>query len=460
MIKVLIIGAGVAGKILINQLKDKNDYQILGIVDDFSKEKNIENIPIVGKTKDVDKLIIKNNIDEIIIAIPSANQETINQIINKIKTNIQIKIIPGIYEIIQNKYFEIKQIRQIQANDLLGREEIGLDINDINSYYRGKTILVTGGGGSIGSEIIEQILKLEVKKVIALGHGENSIFDLTQKYINDPRFEYIIGDTKDQKKIEYEFKKNKPDIIFHAAAHKHVFLMEKYPDEAIKNNIIGTYTCAIAAIKANVKQFILISTDKVVEPKSIMGLTKKHCEKIVQSLNQIQKETLFSIVRFGNVLGSRGSVVPLFQQQINNGGPLTLTNPNATRYFMSIKEASILVIKSAVLNSNNIFMLNMGKPLKILDLAKKMIKLSGKNTSQIEIKTIGLKPGEKVTEKLSENNELAQKTRFDKLYKLESKPNKLFKSYQELEEYINKAKIITDQFENTKIISFLKDTNQ
>lgn len=333
--------------------------------------------------------------------------------------------------------------------NLLNREEIGLDVKTINKKFKNKTILVTGGGGSIGSEIINQLLNLSIKKVIALGHGENSIFDLIQKYKSNNKFDYVIGDIRDQIKIEHEFKKNKPSIIFHTAAHKHVFLMEKYPDEAIKNNIIGTYNCAISAINSKVKNFIFISTDKAVEPESIMGITKKHAEKIINSLNQLQTQTTFSIVRFGNILGSRGSVIPIFKKQIKLGGPITITDPQVTRFFMSIKEAAHLVIKSAYLNTNKTFILDMGKPIKIIQLAKKLIH-SSKNNS-IKIITTGLTKGEKIKEKLLNNQETKKETIFNKLYEVNCSNPDTYKSITELDKFIKNIKNTANTFDNKKI---------
>lgn len=453
MTKILIIGGGIAGKILIDQLLKRKEYKIIGIIDDNITDKKIKKIPVLGKTINIDKVTLKYKIEEIIIAIPSADQKTINKIIQNIKSNIKINIIPGYYEIIEKSFFKLNQIKKIESSDLLGREEIGLDKKIISKKFKNKIIFVTGGGGSIGSEIIRQLLTLPIKKVIALGHGENSIFDLVQEYKNNKKFDYVIGDIKDQAKMEYEIKKHKPSIIFHTAAHKHVFLMEKYPDEAIKNNILGTYNCAIAAIKAKVKDFILISTDKAVEPESIMGMTKNHAEKIINSLNKFQNTTNLSIVRFGNVLGSRGSVIPIFERQIKLGGPVTITNPDVTRYFMSIREAARLVIKGAYLNNGKTYILDMGKPIKIIDLAKNLIKLSQNNS--IKIVTTGLTKGEKLEEKLFTNKETKTKTKFNKLYEINNEKISTYKNFDDLNNFIENIRKTANTFNNKKIKKIL-----
>lgn len=440
MKKLLIIGAGIAGQMLCGEILTKNElknkYKIVGFLDDNISIKEVFKIPVLGNISKAKEIIEENNIDEVIIAIPSASQSVIQKIINSIPSkNINIKIVPPFIEIIEGN-FTYQQIRNIEPSDLLGREEVGFDLDKISPYYDNKVVFITGGGGSIGSEIVEQLMLLPIKKVIALGHGENSIHNLIQKYGDNPKFDYVIGDIKDYDKINYELSKFKPDILFHAAAHKHVTLMEKYPDEAIKNNVLGTYNCAIASIKNEIKKFILISTDKAVNPTSVMGASKRIAERIVIALNEIHNKTKFSVVRFGNVLGSRGSVIPIFKEQIEKGGPITITHPDITRYFMSIREAARLVIKSITIDEGNIFILDMGKPIKIMDLAKSLIKIYGYKEDDIKIKIIGLRKGEKLYEEVLTKQEEIEKTPFEKIFI--SKHNENILNNQELDLMLNK----------------------
>ena len=301
----------------------------------------------------------------------------------------------------------------------MGREEVGIELDKIAEYYKDKVVFITGAGGSIGSEIVRNILKLPVRKCISFGHGENSIHNLIEEFRFDNRFGFVIGDIRDIDKLNYELSIYKPDIVFHAAAHKHLPLMEDYPDESVKNNIFGTHNVLTASIKNGVKRFLLISTDKAVNPTSVMGATKRIAELVVLSYNNFQSVTRTSIVRFGNVLGSRGSVIPTFKKHIESGGPINLTDPNIERFFMSIPEAAKLVIKSICITSqndkSNIFILDMGRPIKIMDLAKNLIKLSGHNEDEIQIRVVGLRKGEKLFEELSYDKEKLFTTQFDKI---------------------------------------------
>jgi len=461
MKNLLIIGAGTAGKQVAKQIlsnsKLQNIYKIIGFVDDDKNIKQIKKYNILGSIKDINIVISKHEINEVIIAIPSASKDLINRIIssiNGINGDITIRIVPGIYEII-NGNFSYQEIRHVNPEDLLGREEVGFDLEKISSYYQDKTVFVTGAGGSIGSEIFIQLLQLPVKKVIAFGHGENSVHNLIQKVGKDPRFMYVIGDIKDKVKLEYEINRFNPNIVFHAAAHKHVPLMENYPDEALKNNIIGTYNCAIASINAKVKKFVLVSTDKAVNPTSIMGASKRIAEKIILSLNKNQNNTKLILTRFGNVLGSRGSVIPLFLSQIENKQPITITHPEITRFFMSIREAARLVIKSATVNDGNVFVLDMGKPIKILELAKNLIKISGHNENEIPIVFTGLRPGEKMYEETLTDNENLRKTLYEKLFV--SNENSAIMDKEEIEKLIYKTLQTANTFDKKTIIQYIKN---
>ena len=418
MKNLLIIGAGEGGRMVAREIRSHGKmaerYRLLGFLDDDSEKKKADGIVILGGIDEAANIIERYQISEVIIAIPSAGPEVINRILSNLpQDKVDIKIIPGLYEIIGGS-FSLRYLRRIEATDLLGREEVGFDKDELANFYVEKKILVTGAGGSIGSEIVRQLLSLPVKNVIALGHGENSIYTLKSEVGRDSRFLYQIADIRDSLKMRHVMEKHTPDIVFHAAAHKHVPLMEEFPDEAIKNNVLGTYRSAMAAVHAGVKRFVLVSTDKAVNPSSVMGATKRLAERLILSLNQKNK-TRFTLTRFGNVMGSRGSVIPLFEQQIRQGGPVTVTHPDITRYFMSIREAARLVIKSATIPEGHIFVLDMGKPIRILDLAREMIRLSGYSDEEIPIVFTGLRPGEKLHEELLSERESLSHSNFDKI---------------------------------------------
>ncbi|WP_390895461.1 polysaccharide biosynthesis protein [Brachyspira hyodysenteriae] len=431
---IVIIGAGNAGETLASEIltsDNNNEYNILCFLDDDENKKqvNIENhsIDVKGKVKDIEKTIdfYKNQnieIEEIIIAIPTLKQKELLEILDIIyPTGIKYKILPCFFEIIKGNA-SIKDIRNIEPSDLLGREEIGFDEKEISAYYQDKTILVTGGGGSIGSELVRQLITLPVKKVMALDNSESAIHSLIMS-INDRKneknkhkFQYIISNVRDYVKVDKILKEENPDIIFHAAAHKHLPFMEAYPEEAIKNNILATENIATLAIKNNIKNFVFISTDKAVRPTSLMGASKRICERMIMSLSHEQNNTAFKITRFGNVLGSSGSVIPVFEKQIREGKPLTVTHPEMVRFFMSIREAARLVIKACTLNDGIIFTLDMGKPVKILDLAKNMLKMYGLTEKNIPIVFTGIREGEKLYEEILMDDETLIPSQYKKLF--------------------------------------------
>lgn len=431
---IVIIGAGNAGETLASEIltsDENNEYNILCFLDDDEnkKEINIYNhtIKVEGKVKDIEKIINKyknDNIEleEIIIAIPTLKQKELLEILDIIyPTGIKYKILPCFFEIIKGNA-SIKDIRNIEPSDLLGREEIGFDEKEISDYYKDKTILVTGGGGSIGSELVRQLVTLPVKKVMALDNSEGAIHSLIMS-LNDRKneknkhkFKYIISNVRDYVKVDKILKQENPDIIFHAAAHKHLPFMEEYPEEAIKNNILATENIATLAIKNNIKNFIFISTDKAVRPTSLMGASKRICERMIMSLSHEQNITKFKITRFGNVLGSSGSVIPVFERQIREGKPLTVTHPEMVRFFMSIREAARLVIKACTLNDGVIFTLDMGKPVKILDLAKNMLKMYGLREKDIPIIFTGIREGEKLYEEILMDDETLIPSQYKKLF--------------------------------------------
>lgn len=453
--RVLIVGAGSAGAMIIKELRNHRTLSSVpvAIVDDDLKKKNqnINGIPILGGREDIPKICKEENIDEIIIAIPSANKKEIREIVDETgKTKCKTKIVPGMYELIDGKV-SIKEIRDVEIEDLLGREEINLDMNEICGYIEKRKILVTGGGGSIGSELCRQIARFNPEELIILDIYENNAYDiqneLLRKYDN-LNLKVVIASVRDKKRIYEIIEREEPDVLFHAAAHKHVPLMENNPEEAIKNNVFGTLNLVQAADKYSVKKFVLISTDKAVNPTNIMGATKRICEKIIQSKNE-ESNTEFVAVRFGNVLGSNGSVIPLFKKQIAEGGPVTVTHEEVIRYFMTIPEACQLVLQAgSMAKGGEIFILDMGEPVKIMDLAKDLIRLSGFEPGvDIPIETTGLRPGEKLFEELLLDEEGISDTRHNKIFI--GKP--IFTDYNYLLEELEKLRYVTNTGDIEKI---------
>jgi FlaA1/EpsC-like NDP-sugar epimerase len=423
-INVMIIGAGDAASVVVEEFLRHPGLKRRPIVlIDDNKNKHgmkIRGVPVEGGREAIPQIVFEKSIQEIIIAMPSADRRDIREIVqicNKTKCNL--KILPGIYELIDGRV-TVKRLRDVKIEDLLGRDPVKVDIEEISNYIRHKKILVTGGGGSIGSELCRQIARFNPKQLLIFDINENNIydleFDLNTTYPN-LKYKSIIGTVREAARLESVFKEYRPDIVFHAAAHKHVPLMEQNPLEAIKNNVFGTLNAAQLSDRYQVEKFILISTDKAVNPTSIMGATKRIAEIIIQMQNK-DSNTTYSAVRFGNVLGSRGSVVPLFKKQIEAAGPVTVTHPEIMRYFMTIPEAVQLVIQAGALaKGGEIFILDMGDPVKIDDLAKDMIRLSGlKPGEDIQIKYTGLRPGEKLFEELLLREEGIAATKNDRIY--------------------------------------------
>ena len=416
---VMIIGAGEATNVIMREIQSSSylaNSHIACIIDDDRRKvgKYIRGVKVVGtrdKIKDAAKLY---DIDEIIFSIPSASNEVKRDILNICKeTDCTLKILPGVYQMVDGE-ININSIRNVDVLDLLGRDPIEVDIESIMGYVKDKVIMVTGGGGSIGSELCRQLVSHKPKQLIIFDIYENNAYDIQQELkINYPDANVVtlIGSIRNVSRLESVFAQYKPDIVYHAAAHKHVPLMEVSPDEAVKNNVVGTWNVAKMADKYGVKKFVMISTDKAVNPTNVMGATKRICEMIVQTYNEISK-TDFVAVRFGNVLGSNGSVIPLFKKQIEAGGPVTVTDPNIIRYFMTIPEAVSLVLQAgAYAKGGEIFILDMGEPVKIDDLAKNLIRLSGYTLGiDMEIKYTGLRPGEKLYEELLMKEEGLQET--------------------------------------------------
>ncbi|MEH6992335.1 nucleoside-diphosphate sugar epimerase/dehydratase [Neobacillus drentensis] len=410
--RTLIIGAGSAGMLVARHLKHSNGELIpVAFIDDDKQKQHLEilGLPVLGGLNILKDAVKDLMIENIIIAIPSLNKRELHNIYEECsKTKVNTQMMPMFEDLVTGKV-SVNEIRNVEPGDLLGREPVELDTNSISQYITNSVILVTGAGGSIGSEICRQISQFEPSKLILLGHGENSIYtiEMELKSSSCNSFEIVteIADITDRDNIFSIMKKYRPRVVFHAAAHKHVPLMERNPEEAIKNNVIGTKNVAEAAGVNCVETFVMISTDKAVNPTSVMGATKRIAEMIVQELNQ-KSNTRFVAVRFGNVLGSRGSVIPLFKNQITKGGPITVTHPDMTRYFMTIPEASRLVLQAgARAECGEIFVLDMGEPVKIVDLAKNLIRLSGYSEDDIEIIYSGIRPGEKLFEEILNQNE-------------------------------------------------------
>ena len=422
--RVLIIGAGSGGALVSNEYKKfpQLKRKVVAFIDDDRQKLGtyVNGVKVYGNREDIIRVAKEKKVDEIIIAIASIKDQVLKELIEKCtEAKIAVKIMPGVAEMIDGK-FSINKIRDVDVEDLLGRETIKLDHDGIADYLEGKTVLVTGGGGSIGSELCRQISKFKPKQLIIFDIYENNAYDIQnelKRTYPDLNLVTLIGSVRDRQRLRQIYTRYNPNVVFHAAAHKHVPLMEISPEEAIKNNVVGTFNTAEFANSYGVEKFVLISTDKAVNPTNIMGATKRMCEMIVQAFNKVS-DTEFVAVRFGNVLGSNGSVIPLFKKQIAAGGPVTLTHKDITRYFMTIPEASQLVLQAgAYAEGGEIFVLDMGKPVKIYDLAENLIKLSGYEPHRdIKIEVTGLRPGEKLYEELLMNEEGLTETKHEKIF--------------------------------------------
>ncbi|SES42803.1 nucleoside-diphosphate sugar epimerase/dehydratase [Salipaludibacillus aurantiacus] len=440
--RTLIVGAGNGGTLVARQLmnSEKSELRPVAFIDDDSKKQGLEimDIPVLGRLEWLQSVVEQKNIEHIIIAIPSLSKQQLNDIFSRCaETKVKTQIMPSVEDIMSGKV-SVNEIRDVQVEDLLGREPVKLDTEKIGNKLTGETIMVTGAGGSIGSEVCRQIIKFNPKKLVLLGHGENSIYDiemeLRPKYPNI-ELETEIADVQDRERIMGAVGKHQPHVIYHAAAHKHVPLMERNPHEAIKNNVIGTKNVAEAADQSGVYSFVMISTDKAVNPTSVMGASKRIAEMIVQHMDMVSN-TKFVAVRFGNVLGSRGSVIPLFKKQIEAGGPVTVTHPDMTRYFMTIPEASRLVLQAgAIAKGGETFVLDMGEPVKIVDLAKNLIRLSGFTEEEIGIKYAGIRPGEKLFEELLGDNEVHKEQIYPKIYRGKTPPVNVNVIYELVENF-------------------------
>jgi len=458
--RLLIVGAGNAGEALLREIHRMpvTEYEVVGFVDDDPGKRGIfiHDLPLLGAVEELPKICDKRNIDEIAIAIPSSTHQQLRRVIQVCEgAKIRFRTVPSITDIASGK-FRVSQIRDIDINDLLGREVIQLDLDLIEAFLKDKIILVTGAGGSIGSEMSRQVCNFKPKLLLLIEQAENPLFEverILKREFPDTAMEAVICNITDEIRVDGIFKKFKPEVVIHAAAHKHVPLMELNPGEAIKNNIIGTKVVADAADKYGITNFVMISTDKAVNPTSLMGSSKRIAEMYIQDLNKTSK-THFVTVRFGNVLGSNGSVVPIFKKQIAQGGPVTVTHPEMKRYFMTIPEASQLVLQAATMGKGGeIFVLDMGEPVKIVDLARELITLSGfKPGEDIEIAFTGKRPGEKLFEELSIKGEDMQHTRHPKI----GIWNNIPMDRQRLHAGINKLLEIAQNQNHSEIISKVK----
>lgn len=461
--RTLLVGAGRAGRIIIKEVNNAAEenqtaqmYDIIGIVDDNTRltGTRIHNIPVVGTTAKIDSFCEEENIDTILMAIPSCSEENRRRILSECsKTPCKIKVIPYVGNLIFDEYegsktdagsntkTVISQLNDINVNDLLGRPPISFDKTLTKCLIKGRVCMVTGGGGSIGSELVRQIASFNPKLVIIVDIYENNAYDIQQEllmeYGSSLNLETIIASVRDYEKMKKIFETYKPEIVFHAAAHKHVPLMEDVPEEAVKNNVVGTYNVAMLSDLTGVKKFIMISTDKAVNPTNVMGATKRCCEMIVQYMAQSGSKTEFVTTRFGNVLGSNGSVIPLFKRQIETGKPVTVTHPDIIRYFMTIPEAVSLVLQAgAMAKGGEIFVLDMGAPVKIVTLAENLIRMCGKIPyKDVEIKFTGLRPGEKLYEELLMDEEGLKKTDNKKIFtgkQIVIERKKFIKQYERL----------------------------
>lgn len=455
--RALIVGAGRAGSVLARNLELFGDYQLVGYLDDdpMKKESIIHGRPVLGTLQDIQEIILDYSINEVIVAISDEYGQVIRRVVKECEQlMVRLRIFGG-FDSVTTDRVDRDRIRDIAVEDLLHRDPVKLNLKNICEYLEGETVLISGGGGSIGSELCRQVARFKPRSLILLGHGENSIFEIEQQLRADYKTTPIavICDVKDSRRLDQIFDKYRPTVVFHAAAHKHVPLMEKNPGEAVKNNVIGTLNLARTAHKYGIKRFVMISTDKAVNPTNVMGCTKRICEKIILAANAIS-DTNYMAVRFGNVLGSRGSVIPTMKKQILKGGPVTVTHPDIIRYFMTIPEAVQLVLQAGSFGKGGeLFLLDMGEPVKILDLAKSLIRLSGLVPGRdIEIKITGLRPGEKLYEELLTAQEGTTASEYKKIYTAAPSPV----DHDELLKEIADLKVAAESGDDIQVRTCLK----
>jgi FlaA1/EpsC-like NDP-sugar epimerase len=423
--EVLIVGAGDAGQLLIREMQRNRQllYTPIGLVDDDPRKKNlrVHGVRVLGTTAGLRHILRDNRPDEVLIAIPSAAGETRQRIVEDCRAeNVPVKTLPGLHELISGDVDLAGQIRPVQVEDVLGRAQVEVRLDAVAQYVKDKTVLVTGAGGSIGSELCRQLSRLGAARLVLVDKGESALFEIERELVDERDFTAaipVLGDCGDRAKMRQVFERYRPHVLFHAAAYKHVGMLEANPLEAVSNNILATHTLADAAVEAGIQRFVLVSTDKAANPKNLMGQSKAVCEWIVESFAlRPDVDTRFVAVRFGNVLGSSGSVIPIFRRQIERGGPVTVTNADMTRYFMTIPEASSLVVQAGAMGGRGqVYVLDMGEPVRILDLARQMIQLSGKDESEIPIVFTGSRAGEKLHEVLWNDGETVGPTSHPKI---------------------------------------------
>lgn len=458
---VLLIGAGRAGVMTLAEIKNRRDcnFDIKGFIDDDSAKLSsvINGVEVIGKTENIPHLVRSLDIDHVIVTIAEASREDFQRILQICKNvPVKVKTIPGLYELLQEKVI-FSRIRDVEVEDLLGRSPVSLDALSIETFLSGKTVLVTGAGGSIGSEIARQLLRCRISRLVLVERSEFGLFEIEREIIAaQPTAEIVsvIADVCDENRMRHVFERYQPQVVFHAAAHKHVPMMEHNAAEALKNNVLGTKTVGKLAGYYSTEGFVLISTDKAVNPSSVMGATKRVAELVIQDLNA-RFSTRFVAVRFGNVIGSNGSVIPTFKRQIKKGGPVTVTHPEMTRYFMTIPEASQLVLQAgAIGKGGEIFILDMGEPIKILDLAKETIRLSGlKPYEDIQIVFTGMRPGEKLSEELETDKERLVKTSHSKIFIAQIAPY----SREEIKKALTKIEELCNSENDSQIRRFLTE---
>jgi len=423
-VRTLVVGAGAAGTMVVKEMacRPEQGYVAAGFLDDDPDKlgKNVAGVPVLGPVSDLVSVSEEHDMQQIIIAIPSASGRTMREVVRLAEeAGRPFMIVPGVWEILLGDV-QISQIRQVELDDLLGRETVVLDTAEMTDYVRGRTVLVTGAGGSIGSELVRQVASFQPGLVVLMGRGENSVYEIDLELsLSHPDVKRValVGSVTEPATLENAFRRHRPEVVYHAAAHKHVHLMESYPEEAIRNNVTGTRTLVDAAVRHGAERLVMLSTDKAVRPHGIMGASKRLAELILIDRARKCDATKLVAVRFGNVLGSRGSVVPMFKSQIRHGGPVTVTHPDVTRYFMTIREAAMLVLEAGFLGQGGeIFVLDMGDPIRISELAEHLIRLSGMEPGRdIAIEYCGLRPGEKLHEELWTAEEQLEETRYEKI---------------------------------------------